>query len=526
MSDDAHHSRAVICTASILWFFWALSALPLLVLLTEFGRFELGEACVNVGWCYARLHSHVFLYPVTFGLVSTLFLTRPWIQSVNYLRDLCLSDNPKKRGIARKIVVLIVVFILLVTGISGSFSSRPALWSFAPGVLAKEGNAAELRRVIMNRCDQNSQEESEKTVETTIKKITGTATEKTVEIEARDRPRPEPKKITGTTTEKTVEATIEKITETTTEKTLFSEFPLRDQWKMPDATLSHTEVFYRIGHLAMTILFCLLFTTGFLFAALPNEMEREAKDREAKDREAKDREAKDREAKDGEAKDREAKDGEAKDGEAKDSKAKDGEAKDSKAKEQGRYVLVALFFASFWMLMRVTFLVEEKSLYKNPLLEVHEAFLFLFVGLFVLVPFLRYHRLHQGDQGAGKVEITLIAVGLMEGIVAGLEFGGVAPQIGNALVFVFGTKSSILLSYPSMVAVILAFSLPFILQSLGSSSRFRGPPSRVWKRKVQARKHPYVDDSWRVTKLLHGKFISCRRFLDFCDLSGGQGHRG
>ena len=94
----------------------------------------MGEACE----CYAKLYSHVFLYPVTFGLVSTWFLTRPLIQSVNYLRDLCLSDNPKKRGIAYKIVVFIVVFVLLVTGISGFFYSSPALWLFVPEVLAKE----------------------------------------------------------------------------------------------------------------------------------------------------------------------------------------------------------------------------------------------------------------------------------------------------------------------------------------------------------------------------------------------------
>ena len=175
----------------------------------------------------------------------------------------------------------------------------------------------------------------------------------------------------------------------------------------------------------MTILFCLLVTTGFLFAVLPNEMGRKVKD--------------------------------------------------SEAKKQGYYVLVALFFASFWMLMRVTFLVEEKSLYENPLLEVHVAFLFLFVGLFVLVSLLSYYQRHHEEDSDKKggpdqkaFEVIFITIGLMEGIVAGLEFGGVAPQIGNVLVFVFGTKSSIL-SYLSVFTVIFAFSLPFILQRLGKN---------------------------------------------------------
>ena len=227
----------------------------------------------------------MFLYPITFGLVSTVFLTKPWIRSVNYLRDLCLSDDQEKRRIGFQNVVLIIVTILLVTGISGSFSSIPAIWSFAPEVLDRTDvyervTAEKIRTKIMNRCEQ-------------------------INLNQR------------------LEAP-------------FLQYSLAGQWKMSDAPLSHTEVFYRIGHLAMTILFCLLFTTGSLFAAPPAEIER------------------------------------------------------SEAKVLEHYVWIALFFASFWILMRATFLFEEQSLYgENPLLKVYGVFLILFAVLFGLLPFLR-----------------------------------------------------------------------------------------------------------------------------------------
>lgn len=129
--------------------------------------------------------------------------------------------------------------------------------------------------------------------------------------------------------------------------------------------------------------------------------------------------------------------------------------------------------------MRATFLFEEQSLYgNNPLLEVHGAFLILFVGLFVLLLFLRYRNYKNNGKENNKGEDSrkelletqiLIVVGLVEGVIAVLEFSEVAPQIGKILVFVFGTGSSIL-SYISMFTVILVFSIPFILQHLGKES--------------------------------------------------------
>lgn len=390
MANDAHHSREALCMASILWFFWLLSALPLPVLISEFGHVPLG-ACENMGWYYARLHSHVFLYPVTFGLVSTVFLTLHWVKSWDHLRK-CLSND-----LNIKIVALIVVAILLVTGISGSFSSIPAIWSFAPdykvldkiNVDEKGKDTKKLRKKIEEQYYQNDRKKFEKTIEKTIEK-----------------------------------ETIEKITEKTTEKITEKIQLLRNQWK--NAPFSYTEVFYRIGHLAMTILFCLLFTTGFLVTTSP-------------------------------------------------------EAKGSKAKVPETYVWFALFFAFFWVLMRVTFLFEEQSLYgNNPLLELHGAFLILFVGLFVLLPLLRYRNYKKNGKDNNKGEhcrkkdhdhSIWIVIGFAEGGIAVLEFGGVAQQIGTILVYTFGTGSSIW-SYFSMFTVILVFALLFLLllQHLGKES--------------------------------------------------------
>ena len=430
MANGAHHSREALCTASILWFFWALSALPLLVLITEFGRFD-PEACGNMGWYYARLYSHVFLYPITFGLVSTVFLTLPWVQSVDYLRG-CLSNDPK-RGI--KIVALIVVSILLVTGISGSFGysyssySHPALWSFAPDYMDEKGeDTKKLREKIEEQCDQNNRKKFEKTIE----KTTENTIEKTTDSI--------PERITEKTTEKTTEKITEKIT-----KKLFFLQSLRNQWK--NAPLSHTEVFYRIGHLAMTILFCLLFTTGFLFA-VDRQMEIEAE-----------------------------------------------------MKGQGRfYVWVALFFASFWVLMRATFLFEEQWMYKNPLLEVHKAFLILFVGLFVLLPSLRHlnyknngkdNNKKNGEHSWKKLFKTdiLIIVGLVDGTIMLLELGNDSPQIGKIFVFMFGTRSSIS-SYISMFIVIIVFALPFILQHMRKESSEVDENKQGWFKRI-IRKFPY-----------------------------------
>ena len=385
-----------------------------------------------MGWYYARLHSHVFLYPITFGLVSTVFLTKPWIQSVNDLRGF-LSNDPK-RGI--KIVALIVVAILLVTGISGSFGysyfsySHPALWSFDPDYMdEKEGIQKKLREEIEEQCKQNNRKKSEKTVEKAKEKET---------IE----------KITEKTTEKTTEKATEKTTEKTTEKIPYLQ-TLRKEWK--NAPLSHTEVFYRIGHLAMTILFCLLFTTGFLFAPLPTIEGSDAKGIKAKVPEH-----------------------------CAGFLAASPEAKESKAKVPELYVWIALFFASFWVLMRATFLFEEQWMYKNPLLEVHGAFLILFVSLFGFLPFLR-HQIHknkpdgQGGNSAEKGPLRnriFFVVTLLEGVVvAVLELGSgdVSPQIENILVYTFGTGSSIL-SYLSMFTVILVFALPFLLQHLRKES--------------------------------------------------------
>ena len=56
-----------------LWGAWAVAALPFLALFFEFRCGRLGE-CGQEWWYYARLYSHFFLYPITFGLLLFLLV--------------------------------------------------------------------------------------------------------------------------------------------------------------------------------------------------------------------------------------------------------------------------------------------------------------------------------------------------------------------------------------------------------------------------------------------------------------------
>ena len=146
--------RVGTITASFLWGLWALTALPLLVLVVEFGRGDLGD-CGNEACYYAKFYSHFFLYPVTFGLISTMFLTRPWIQSVHYLFSL-----PGRM----RMIGAIAVTMLLVVGFASYVEftrATPAVWLFTPTVLSNtDGEQADSLKeaccLLEKRCAPDS----------------------------------------------------------------------------------------------------------------------------------------------------------------------------------------------------------------------------------------------------------------------------------------------------------------------------------------------------------------------------------
>ena len=234
MTDTQPSSRTRFLAGSLLWGLWLVSALPFFSLFIEFRGRPLGD-CGAEWWYYARLYSHFFLYPITFGLISTIFLHRPWIQSVHYL--CCLPERSRIRTAG-----LIVFSILLVVGFvsyvefdskpsSGAFKScessttfrgsTPAPWSIAPEIMKDEGEGIRVRSLLAERCKKASA--------------------------LLDNP----------------------------EKCEFLE-KLSILWKDGDGSLSYTEQFYRAGFMAMTTLFAFLFATIFILKTWNSKNKRDS----------------------------------------------------------------------------------------------------------------------------------------------------------------------------------------------------------------------------------------------------------
>ena len=162
-----HPSRKTrFLAGSLLWVLWLVSASPFFSLFIEFRGRQLGD-CGAEWWYYARFNPNLFLYPITFGLISTILLHRPWIQSIHYL--CCLPKRPRI-----KITGVIVVSILLVVGFltyveffseppSGTVEScgdadsmkfnryTPQFWFFTPANMKEE-----FRALLMTRCKNAS----------------------------------------------------------------------------------------------------------------------------------------------------------------------------------------------------------------------------------------------------------------------------------------------------------------------------------------------------------------------------------
>ena len=121
-TSGAERQPGDLVAVAFLWLLWALSVLPLVVLFLEFGS---SEACVEASY-YAKLYGHIFVYPATFGLLATAFLTRPWLHTV---RSLCGLPSPK-RG---RVVAFLACAIVGIVGFASwtEFTkATPALWWF------------------------------------------------------------------------------------------------------------------------------------------------------------------------------------------------------------------------------------------------------------------------------------------------------------------------------------------------------------------------------------------------------------
>ena len=112
-----------LVTIAFLWLLWALSVLPLVVLFVEFGGPS--NDCVGASY-YAKLYGHIFVYPATFGLVATVFLTRPWLHTVRSIR----ARPQPRRGRVVAFLACCIVGIVSFASWADFTGETPALWSF------------------------------------------------------------------------------------------------------------------------------------------------------------------------------------------------------------------------------------------------------------------------------------------------------------------------------------------------------------------------------------------------------------
>ena len=139
-----------------------LGALPFLVLFFEFSQ-EI-EGCGREGWYYARFYSHFFLYPITFGLISTCFLARPWICGMRYL---CYTWYHEK---LTAIVISIISIFIIVAACINDFSTKSAIWSFPPETLTVSDTGKKIRNMFFTRCNMKSNTDDQKELDPVQKK--------------------------------------------------------------------------------------------------------------------------------------------------------------------------------------------------------------------------------------------------------------------------------------------------------------------------------------------------------------------
>ena len=343
---------------SSLWSVWAVTALPFFVLFFEFRCGRLGECGQEWGY-YARLYSHFFLYPITFGLISTILLHRPWIRTVRHLGSLPGRTRAMTAGLIAASILAVVVFM----GYLEFTGSTPAPWSIAPETMETSEEGRRIHELLEERCGRAQSGE-----------VCGLDEGEKCEFQGK----------------------------------------LNSLWDGGDGPWSYTERFYRAGFLAMTALFAFLFVAIFV-AGIQHS----------------------------------------KNGEAAEAR------KGSDAGSMMRPLALALVFATFWVLMRLTFLVEKSSLYLEDDLLRYNGFIFLaFVAVYV-------HVVIKLRPESGRYEnylnLALSIAGLVLSAIGLVSDALPVEWIPKALVDVFGTGSTPA-TYIALLLFLLIVHFPHLLR--------------------------------------------------------------
>ena len=371
-----------------MWGVWVVSALPLFALFFEFRCDRLGECgkCGEEWWYYARFYSHFFLYPVTFGLVSTALLHRPWIRTVHHLRSLPENKRTGKVG-------LIAVSMLVVVGFASYVEftgATPAPWSIEPEVMKSSDEGMRVHELLELRCKSasGSSNRSEK-----CEPVQSLGAGLSMLLSALCK---SPSSLLGKEEKREFQQKLDAL------------------WKDGDGPWSHTEGFYRAGFVAMTTLFAILFATIFVTTTRYSKNEKDPEDPEARE-----------------------------------------------IKSSMSLLALALLFATFWVLMRITFLTEKLSIYpEDPLLIFNWLIFLVFVALYVHLVTRFWPKPERYEKHLDlALSIASVVIGVMGILGASLS----VDWIPEALVHVFGTGSSPL-TYIAVLLFLFVVHFPHLLR--------------------------------------------------------------
>lgn len=125
--------------------------------------------------------------------------------------------------------------------------------------------------------------------------------------------------------------------------------------------------------------------------------------------------------------------------------------------------MAALFFASFWVLMRGAFLTEKLAIYpEDPLLELNYLIFLALVALYVHIA----TTLWRGSKRYEKyLNVLLSIAGVAVGVVGLFKESLSATWVSDLLVGLFGTGGSSL-TYIGVLLFLLIVYFPNILRSL------------------------------------------------------------
>ena len=137
-----------------------------------------------------------------------------------------------------------------------------------------------------------------------------------------------------------------------------------------------------------------------------------------------------------------------------------------------RLLLAALFFASFWVLMRGAFLTEKLEIYpEDPLLELNYLIFLALVALYVHIA----TTLWRGSKRYEKyLNVLLSIAGVAVGVVGLFKDSLSADWASDLLVGLFGTGGSHL-TYIGVLLFLLVVYFPNILRSLDGDGSSNDP---------------------------------------------------